>query len=454
MIPAKNNIIVKIVSSDAGEYAILNPVSGSFDIIDEKEYQVIESLNAGCKIDEEIAAYLLDRGYAFNSVDEQENAIDKALKVFNKEIENSEVQLLLVPTYGCNLACNYCFQHGIEGKPTLITKETVDAFFDYARNTFSHKTQKPFITLFGGEPLVNSPAQRETIEYIINKCIQENYKISAVTNGYDLVEYIDLLKKVKVKEIQITLDGSREVHDSRRGTANKRGTFDRIVSGMEKAVENGMPINLRTVVDSENIKDIINLAEFIDKKGWLDLPPKLFKTQLGRNYELFDCYAKPQHLMSQVEIWGEFSILSKQYPILTKFHRPDFKGIRHVVETGEMYMASFDTCPACKTEWVFDLYGNIYGCTASCGREEYLLGTYWPQVNLEDSTIDTWKNRNVKTISQCGECKYDVVCGGGCGVVAANKNGGAILSPDCRPIQELMEIGVNHYIEEIKGMLD
>jgi hypothetical protein len=94
-----------------------------------------------------------------------------------------------------------------------------------------------------------------------------------------------------------------------------------------------MPVNLRSVVDMENINDIINLARFLDKKGWLDLPPELFKTQLGRNYELFECYAKPQHLMTQVELWGKFASLSKEYPVLAKFHRPDFKGIRHLVDT-------------------------------------------------------------------------------------------------------------------------
>ena len=40
-----------------------------------------------------------------------------------------------------------------------------------------------------------------------------------------------------------------------------------------------MPVNLRSVVDTENIEDIVNLAEFLDKKGWLDLPPELFKSQ-------------------------------------------------------------------------------------------------------------------------------------------------------------------------------
>lgn len=454
MIQAKNNIIVKINSSKTSEYAILNPVSGSFDLMDEKEYRKLTELESSAYPDSEFISYLLERGYIYENPEAQEKAIDKAYRDFKNEVENSLVQLMLVPTYGCNLACTYCFQHGIDGRPSLISKETADTFFDYVCSNFGSDTQKPFITLFGGEPLVNSRAQREIISYIVDRCAAEGYELAAVTNGYDLVDYIDILKKVTIKEIQITLDGSRAVHDARRATANKKGTFERIISGMEAAVKEGMPINLRSVVDTENIKDLVNLAEFLDGKGWLDLPPELFKTQLGRNYELFECYAKPQHLMTQAELWGEFASLSKEYPVLSKFHRPDFKGIRHLVDTGEMYMASFDTCPACKTEWVFDLYGDIYGCTASCGREEYKLGTYWPKVKLDISAIKTWQKRDVRTIEKCRDCKYDVICGGGCGVVAANRNNGEVLSPDCRPIQELIEIGVNHYIDDIKGMLD
>lgn len=454
MIPAKNNIIVKINSSNTPEYAILNPVSGSFDLMNEHEYDLLQKMNAGEVVNQDFSSYLLERGYAFENQEDQYTAINNAYREFQNEIDGSQVQLMLVPTYGCNLACTYCFQHGIEGRPTLITKEIVDAFFDYAGANFSQGTQRPFITLFGGEPLVNSPAQRSIIQYIIDKCAAENYELSSVTNGFDFIEYVDILKKARIKEIQFTLDGSKDIHDTRRATANRKGTFDRIVAGIEAAVNNKMPVNLRSVVDTENIKDIVNLAEFLDKKGWLDLPPELFKTQIGRNYELFDCYAKPQHLMTQVELWGEFASLSKDYPVLAKFHRPDFKGIRHLVDTGEMYLASFDTCPACKTEWVFDLYGHIYGCTASCGREEYLLGTFWPEVNLNHEAINTWKKRDVKRIPKCRDCKYDVICGGGCGVVAANQNGGNVLSPDCRPIQELMDIGVNHYIDEITAMTE
>ncbi|MHB1394789.1 MAG: radical SAM protein [Clostridia bacterium] len=234
-------MIVKIKVPDNGEYAILNPISGSFDIINEREHEMLRQPGEGGIPGGEFASY------------------------------------------SCNLACTYCFKHDIQrwtdlspqgaslcidNRPSLITKEAVDAFFDYAGNNFSKGPAKPFITLFGGEPLINSPSQRSIIEYIVNKCIQEDYELAAVTNGYDLAEYIDILKKEKINEIQVPLDGSREIHDGRRATANKKGTFDRIISGMQAAIKEGMPINLRSVVDLENIGDIVNLAEFLDSKGW------------------------------------------------------------------------------------------------------------------------------------------------------------------------------------------
>lgn len=51
----------------------------------------------------------------------------------------------------------------------------------------------------------------------------------------------------------------------------------------------------------------------------------------------------------------------------------------------------------------------------------------------------------------CFDCRYNVICGGGCGVVAANRTG-EILAPDCRPVQELIELGVNYYLDEILAL--
>ena len=454
MIVAKNNIIVTMKQEEPKEYAILNPISGSFDLMNEEEYDQYQQVEKGIPVDPMFTSYLFERGYLYPDMESYQTALDASFKEFQEEIDIAQIQLLLLPTYSCNLACTYCFQHGIDGRPTLITKEIVDAFFNYARTEFKDAAVKPFVTLFGGEPLIGSKAHKEIVEYILEQCALYDYEFSAVTNGYDFVDYVESLKKVKVKEIQFTLDGTQEVHDVRRITANHKGSFARVIEGMEQAIANKMPVNLRTVTDRENLENLVDLAEYLDQKGWLDLPPELFKTQIGRNYELFECYGKPEHLLSQVELWAGVAKLAKEHPVLKKFHRPDFMGIRYLVDTGDLYLASFDTCPATKTEWVFDLYGDIYGCTASCGRDEFKLGTFWPTVDKKEEAIQAWKNRNVRNIEKCKSCKYDVVCGGGCGVIAAIQNNGQVLSPDCRPIQEIYDIGIPFYEDEIRELVE
>ena len=122
-----------------------------------------------------------------------------------------------------------------------------------------------------------------------------------------------------------------------------------------------------------------------------------------------------------------------------------------LVQTGELYLPTYDTCPACKTEWVFDLYGYIYGCTATTGQEEYKLGTYYPEYHLKEQEVKQWQERNISTIPECRECDVSLICGGGCGAVAHNQFS-KILAPDCRPIKEVLEIGLRYYGDELLKM--
>jgi len=145
MIIAKNNIIVKIDKNDPIEYAILNPVAGSFDLMSEAEYGMYRRLESGEEIDPDMADYLMERGYLFKDQESYEQSLENAYREFQNEVKDAQVQLMLIPTYSCNMACTYCFQHGIDGRPKLITKETVDAFFDYIRKEFADNKVKPFI---------------------------------------------------------------------------------------------------------------------------------------------------------------------------------------------------------------------------------------------------------------------------------------------------------------------
>lgn len=133
--------------------------------------------------------------------------------------------------------------------------------------------------------------------------------------------------------------------------------------------------------------------------------------------------------------WAMFVKLAERHPILKKFHRPEFKGINHLVQTGELYLPSYDTCPACKTEWVFDLYGDIYGCTATTGQNNYKLGTYFPEFKLKADEVKEWQERSVLTIPECQTCEVSLICGGGCGAVAKDRQGKVLALQIVTPLR-------------------
>jgi uncharacterized protein len=428
-------------------YAIMNSLSGGFDLVPAEDYEKLMALKSGEEVeDSEFMSYLQSRGYVYLDKAAEGRRLQERWPEFNKALHETAPQVLFVPTYTCNLACPYCYENGIKHKKDLVSKEIVDAFFKHLGKQFP--AQKPFITLFGGEALQNSKRQKAMIDYIVKEAARGGYAISAVSNGYDLKEYLDILQQAEIKEIQITLDGPKPVHDLRRPTAGGQGTYDRIMEGLEEAIQRKVPINLRAVVDKTNFEDLVSLAEDLDRRGWLDLPPQRFKTAIGRNYELFECSSTPQHLLGHAEHWAMFMELAQKHPILKKFHTPEFKGINHLVQTGELYLPTYDTCPACKTEWVYDLYGDIYGCTASAGQDEYKLGTFYPEYQINENEVKEWQERSVLTIPECKDCEVSLICGGGCGAIAKNRTG-RVQGPDCRPIKQLLTLGLEYYGDQI-----
>ena len=83
MIPAKNNIIIKIQDTNEPEYAVMNPITGSFDLMGGHEYQLFQKLTEGEALPDDFSAYLLERGYAYDHSEAQNNAINKAYEDFN-----------------------------------------------------------------------------------------------------------------------------------------------------------------------------------------------------------------------------------------------------------------------------------------------------------------------------------------------------------------------------------
>ncbi|MBN1791006.1 MAG: SPASM domain-containing protein [Bacteroidales bacterium] len=170
----------------------------------------------------------------------------------------------------------------------------------------------------------------------------------------------------------------------------------------------------------------------------------MFKTQLGRNYELHYCQSQQSRLYSRIDLYRELYDLILQHPHLLEFHKPAFSVSKFLFENGELPLPLFDSCPGCKTEWAFDYTGRIYSCTATVGKPGEELGMFYPREELYQDRVDTWQQRDILSIKACSTCNVRLACGGGCASVAYNREKN-LHAPDCRPVRELMELGIALY---------
>jgi len=435
---SKHNIFSQI--KDSENYFIVNLLSGNADILDIEHKELIDKIiNSENINNEEFIKELSEKGYLVDIQAENKLYRKKYLDFIDTR-DTDEIQIFFVPNYHCNFACTYCYQDQYSNPLAHNDFALIDAFFKFIQSEFADR--KKYITVFGGEPLLNSPKQRESIAYLLQSATKANLEVSFVTNGYTLSEYIDILKLGTIREVQVTLDGTAETHNQRRFLKGGSPTFDKIVQGIDACIENQITVNLRMVIDKENIGNLPQLARFAIDKGWTTSP--FFKTQIGRNYELHHCQSAPDKLFTRISLYENLYEITKQNPHILEFYKPAYSISKFLFENGNLPEPLYDSCPACKTEWAFDFTGHIYSCTATVGKADESLGTFFPEISFNREQIKQWETRDVTAIQECKTCSVQLACGGGCGSIAKNRTG-KICSTDCRPVKELLELGFSAY---------
>ncbi|MEK7197808.1 MAG: radical SAM protein, partial [Nitrospirota bacterium] len=132
------------------------------------------------------------------------------------------------------------------------------------------------VLITGGEPLLHS--RFKEINSILPKFFLRK---SLFTNGLLLNK--KMLKNLNVHEIQISIDGLEDAHDSLRG----KGTFRIAIRSIELATESGFEVSVSTMVHPKNLMDfdkMENLFKKIGIKDWtVDIP--CITGRLKRNTE-------------------------------------------------------------------------------------------------------------------------------------------------------------------------
>lgn len=163
-------------------------------------------------------------------------------------------------TERCNLSCRHCYQ-----KPDRVAElapEQVESLLTEIRQTldfWSDRYQllfKPALNLTGGEPLIYPDLWR-----ILRYGSQLGFNCSVMTNG-TLISNRDaeLLKKLGVNSVQVSIEGTQPVHDQIRG----ENSFSRALQGVAALVAAGIEVTFSLTLTALNIDElpsVINIAE-------------------------------------------------------------------------------------------------------------------------------------------------------------------------------------------------
>jgi uncharacterized protein len=232
---------------------------------------------------------------------------------------------------------------------------------------------------------------------------------------------------------------------------NGKGTFDRIVKGIDDVLEEDIFVKVRVNIDEKNVDKLPNMARFITEKGWLDKNAKV--TLCGASEEIEECFNEPDS-----EIYQKvFDIYNTHPETKIMFLSLRLSQIfQEILNHGKLPFPQAQFCWSTSgVLYSMDLYGNIFPCccmNACCNMRELSYGRFHPKLRLNEDVIEAWHSRNVFSLPQCRDCKMALFCGGGCTRTAlhyGNSLKEGVACPTAITEKEIQTV-FNYYFPQLK----
>ena len=437
-------IILPLIGEDETEipdYAFfMNGLYGAIDIVEKKYAEKIKASEF-----DEVPSALIERltlrGHLTRKSEAEEIADMKLLsRIHRKTVGNVNIGILVMPTYDCNFRCPYCYEqhrlkHGQSWLEHTLSDEMIEATFS-ALNTYrarGYNVDK--LTFYGGEPFLkkNLPVVRKIAEYAHNAGME----LSAITNGYDLEAFLDILSEFNFTYLQVTIDGAGEVNNRLRIHKNGGDTYERILANVECVLECGVGIDLRVNVGSENLHGIKDLIADLKARGFIDkekiraeeedrlreIDPKA-KTRRGKFYyylKTIDDYFKnrPEKKISEQSTIDELvkAGINLQDAVDHQNQYNSAAGLLLNLLRKNSFI-DFDPafCSAVTGMLFIDPFGRLYPCYDFVDKAGMEVGF----VDVKNGRFVTnfdwakWQTRTADLLEKCQACPYCFICRGGC----------------------------------------
>ena len=324
-------------------------------------------------------------------------------------------------TRACNMNCPFCYAASRHEGIKSMTKSHIDAIFLFY-STLADSQEKirstPFIRITGGEPLVDRESA-SLISYIAEKW--SNTKISLFTNGVNLLKYYSYIPLERIEDIHVSLDGTRDVHLSRR-FANRNPDdmiYEDIIAGIRKLLNDNVNVKVKTVLDRNNYTDISALQKLLTSEGILGSP--CCEHLLGITLD----YHNDLDILEEVNNKQDVSKI-KDHLLGLGLLPPTYPSCSTLMKmmTRSQNKPYLPKCTHCRNgildNYYFSCNGKVYYCDC-IEDDEGIVGTFFPEIILYEDAVRSILSRSVLSNAKCKTCPYKFVCLGGCHLAARTK---------------------------------
>ncbi|HSW61750.1 MAG TPA: SPASM domain-containing protein [Dissulfurispiraceae bacterium] len=357
------------------------------------------------------------------------------LKALLAQSRPSELNLVLLPSYACNMRCPYCFEAGMNRSTDRIEVTEISLMRNQVNELiYRYQPKVVTFTMMGGEPLAEP--NKEWFRVFFRGCPQMpvSHDIMCITNGLDTASLVDAVEEFNISSAQVTLDGVERIHNRRRvPISHGVNSFQAVVESVDFLISANRRIELRVNVDFENIPYLKELNDFVLGKGWNH--SGCFSAYL---YPITDagCGGGRVPEMNLLR-----AVLKELRPVKPLIFKLDFHGMDYINRSlaGRMFIPRDSFCGASKNQFVFGPFGNISTCWWGSAEDAFQVGKRGGNgYRLEESWLAKWRNRNVNEMDTCLSCAYKYVCGGGC-AYKANQTSGDIHKGNCAEFDQLIQ---------------
>lgn len=357
----------------------------------------------------------------------QEEADSKTYEILGKAINTGAIELMEVPkeerkrkfgdtllqksfplspprnviwyvTKKCNLHCQHCFLEGGTKALRELSEKEAKKLIDELGNL-----RILYLSMSGGEPFL-----REDLFELIDHAASYGMRVDIASNGTLIdKETVRRLVRSRVFQVQVSIDGSEQVHNLFRENCRAHKAS---VKAVRRMLDEGIMVSISHTVRKGLVSEaekVIDWAVAMQCAGVKIIP----FYPVGRGKKI-----AAQYVLTKEDI-------SQLYAMIEEKRKAVPLGFQIYTEMGYMKApagsnnkGNFMYCPAGKETLAVYPDGTLYPCPFLTG---FAVGK-WPEDSLENvwfhsPDLALLRRFNAEEVDgKCGQCLYKTLCGGGC----------------------------------------